>query len=72
MPVNDVPPFLDTLSRILLLHAPGVLTPVYVFRPSPANPVGTHPLDSFESWLMYEPKATVTWLGLFGSTPPDG
>ena len=53
VPVNVAPPSFETLSRILLLQAPAVLTPVYRLVPVVAvNPAGTHPFDSLESRLM--------------------
>src|SRR5579875_190273 len=53
VPVKVAPPSPDTLSTILLLQAPGVLTPVYrLFPVTGLTPAGTHPLDSFESLLM--------------------
>ena len=46
-------PALETLSRILLLHAPAVLTPVKRLPPVVVlRPAGAHPLDSLESRLM--------------------
>ena len=72
VPLNVAPPFWETLSRILLAHTPGVLTPEYVGLVSLAKPIRTHPLVSFESLLMFDPNVTATTSGLYGSTAPDG
>src|SRR3954447_24991268 len=68
VPVNDPPPLFDTLRRMSLLHAPGVLTPWNRFVPNPEKPFGTQPLDSCELRLMYEPNVTTMRAGLVGST----
>jgi hypothetical protein len=52
VPVKLRPPLFDWLNRILLLHAPGVLTPVYKLVPKALIPAGTQPLVSSETRLM--------------------
>src|ERR1700687_2659594 len=72
VPVNVAPPSCETLTRMSLLQAPGVFTPVYLLLPDAAKPAGVQPFDSFECLLMYEPKVTTTWELLPGRTWPDG
>jgi hypothetical protein len=70
--VNVAPPSFETLTRMSLLHAPGVFTPVNRFWPvAGLKPVGAQPFDSFEWTLMYDAKVTTTWLGLVGLTSPE-
>ena len=72
VPVNVVPPFVETLIRMSLLQAPAALTPVNRFCPvAGSNDVGTQPFDSFEFWLMYEANATTTSDGFVGLTAPE-
>jgi len=58
VPVNVPPPFVETLTRMSLLHAPVVFTPVYRGCPAAEKPLGMQPFDSLEFGLMYEPNAT--------------
>ena len=52
VPVKVPPPSVETLSRMSLLQAPGVLTPVYSpAMPDFTVPVGTQPLASLECAL---------------------
>jgi len=53
VPVKVEPPSFDTLSRMSLLQAPGVLTPVKRLAPvAGLKPAGMQPLASFEWTLM--------------------
>ena len=72
VPVKVFPPLVETLTRMSSLQAPGVFTPVKRFWPvAGLTPVGTHPFDSFEFWLMYDAKATTTSDGFVGLTAPE-
>src|SRR5438477_11308482 len=72
-PVKVAPPSVETLDRILLLHAPAVFTPLYSgLDVTGLKPRGVHPFDGFESRLMYEPIVTTTCLAFVGLTPPTG
>jgi hypothetical protein len=53
VPVKAPPPLSDTLTRMSLLQAPTVLTPVYSGVPvSSEKPCGTQPFASLECLLM--------------------
>src|SRR2546423_15611475 len=72
VPVNVLPPSFETLTRMSLLQAPGVFTPVNRIWPvAGSKPVGMHPFDSFECLLMYEPHGTTTCAGFVGLTAPE-
>ena len=68
--------YIDTLNPFVGIEtqdstAYGMVFPQLVQYGPGLKLVGTHPFDSFECLLMYDPNATTTWPGFVGLTAPE-